>query len=296
MTEWYPMLATYKNYKGWNKELYINYSESYHTGFSNFTLKYELPSGYTLISSSDVDPQSATSTGKVEVDNVKEISVVVTKEMSAVTKKAGDVEIRVWGREDMKDSKVQVLQMMSAALPSLSQKIGAYPHHQFDVFIDQTASMEYPGLVTVTQYGQSFYYDAVVHELVHQWFYGMVSNDPYYEGWLDEGMTEYTTSLYQNNYTSSTARKLYPVETKPSNSDLTALADGKLSKALYGQPTLKLKELQESLEQEDRWKFIHTYFELYKYKQVTTKEFIRFTKAYFEMKDDSFFKDWLKLD
>jgi hypothetical protein len=31
----------------------------------------------------------------------------------------------------------------------------------------------------------------------------------------------------------------------------------------------------------------------YQNKQVNTEEFVRFTKAYFGMRDDSFFRDWL---
>nr|WP_232534381.1 M1 family aminopeptidase [Plantactinospora sp. KBS50] len=50
--------------------------------------------------------------------------------------------------------------------------------------------MEYPGFVlsqpSVTP---------VVHELGHQWFYGIVGDDEYNTPWLDEGFTDYATDL-----------------------------------------------------------------------------------------------------
>lgn len=46
-----PMIATYN--KGWNKKDYLPFSESYHTGYADFTVSYDIPLGYTFVSSSD---------------------------------------------------------------------------------------------------------------------------------------------------------------------------------------------------------------------------------------------------
>ena len=35
-----------------------------------------------------------------------------------------------------------------------------------------------------------------VHEVAHQWWYGLVGNDEVHDSWLDEGLTEYSTILY----------------------------------------------------------------------------------------------------
>lgn len=41
--------------------------------------------------------------------------------------------------------------------------------------------------------------------------------------------------------------------------------------------------------------FLKMYYDKYKYKEVDTKEFVRFTEHYFGLEDQSFFDDWLLL-
>ena len=58
--------------------------------------------------------------------------------------------------------------------------------------------MEYPCLIYVSDRitDQDDYKEIIVHETAHQWWYGVVGNDQVKYGWLDEGLTEYTTSLF----------------------------------------------------------------------------------------------------
>ncbi len=76
-----------------------------------------------------------------------------------------------------------------------ASRFGAYPYGEVDVVLDNNfwfGGMEYPGFVS--RPGQS---TAVIHELGHQWFYGIVGDDEYNTPWLDEGFTDYATDLQQ---------------------------------------------------------------------------------------------------
>lgn len=42
-------------------------------------------------------------------------------------------------------------------------------------------------------------------------------------------------------------------------------------------------------------KCLNNYYDFYKYKEVNTQEFVRFTKYYFNLKSNSVFKGWLLL-
>ena len=79
------------------------------------------------------------------------------------------------------------------AVKAFSDMIGPYPYPtlsvvQTDFFI---GGMEYPNIVLIDQ---SMYDESeagmleyvIVHEVGHQWFYGVVGNDQVMEPWLDE--------------------------------------------------------------------------------------------------------------
>jgi aminopeptidase N len=58
--------------------------------------------------------------------------------------------------------------------------------------------MEYPNLVYISDAIDSVedYQNVIIHETAHQWWYGIVGNSAYHYGWLDEGLTEYSTLLF----------------------------------------------------------------------------------------------------
>jgi len=43
----------------------------------------------------------------------------------------------------------------------------------------------------------SDYESLVVHEVAHQWFYGVIGNDVQNHAWVDEGLASYSQVLYQ---------------------------------------------------------------------------------------------------
>lgn len=64
--------------------------------------------------------------------------------------------------------------------------------------------MEYPNLVYISDAVENVgdYQNVIIHETAHQWWYGIVGNSAYHYGWLDEGLTEYSTLLfYEKNPT-----------------------------------------------------------------------------------------------
>src|SRR5699024_2801899 len=140
----------------------------------------------TVFSSADNEVSDATQSGKLEMEQIKEffIAVVETDHIKIQEEKQGDTEIRVISDKDATFR----TKYMDAALGSLSffeEHIGAYPHDQLDVIvIDADVGMEYPGIVTVMENVQTMD-EVVAHEIGHQWFYGMVTNDAFHDPMVD---------------------------------------------------------------------------------------------------------------
>lgn len=304
LAEWYPMLATY--HSGWRKEDYILSGESYFTDYSDFKVKYSLPEEYMVLSTADNDPAAPSTSGELESQNVKEFYMALTKNMEVVQQTAGDVEVRVAGVAST-DSLKQVLETSVKAVNYFSDKLSPYPHKQIDIIADE-GGMEYPGIVTIgplngelKNEGRVSQYHALVHEIAHQWFYGIVNNDPYYDVFIDEGLTNFATYLFAIGHDKKTPEEAFEFA-KEHASKTTALAhlplpeylNGGFMGANYEVPSLKLWELTGG--EKEALSYLKKYVELYSYQEVDTAEWIRFTKSYFKKDEDQFFQEWISYE
>ncbi|OIJ08806.1 hypothetical protein BKP35_17435 [Anaerobacillus arseniciselenatis] len=85
LAQFYPMVPTYREGQ-WNKEDYRLRGETYHTAFSDFKVSYDLPHGYTLVSTSENDTYPSKVSGSFEVDKVKEVFIAVLAEPKVIQK------------------------------------------------------------------------------------------------------------------------------------------------------------------------------------------------------------------
>ncbi|MBU5253110.1 M1 family peptidase, partial [Lysinibacillus capsici] len=167
--------------------------------------------------------------------------------------------------------------------------------------------MEYPGIVTVGSIyntgpsNSQELKNMVIHEIAHQWFYGIVSNDPYSDAWLDEGFAVFAASLFKLSKLKETEdyNSMYrpdPNLELPVNLPLNQY-ESNMSSYVYGKSARKLWELfKDNGEVKEAEKFLKIYYHFYKYKEIDTKEFVRFVKYYFDLKDDTLFEGWLELE
>ncbi|MGG0848334.1 M1 family metallopeptidase [Peribacillus simplex] len=302
LAQWYPMIATYRNHK-WNKEAYRLKGETYHTAFSDFKIQYKLPKDLTIISSSDNDRYPSKRTGVLEEENLKDFYISLLKEPNVIQKKTDDIKIRVFGVDERKELHKEISEMAIEAMNYFQDTIGPYPHKQLDIILDELG-MEYPGVVTAGSIynrleSPEHLKRIVVHEIAHQWFYGVISNDPYHDAWLDEGITDLATLLFYANQGNDISfdEELFKELTLPVNLPLDKYSSNDQSNYIYGKSSTMLwKVFQENggeLKAED---FLKNYYDHYQYKEVDTQEFVRFSKYYLNLKDDVYFKDWILLD
>jgi hypothetical protein len=96
----------------------------------------------------------------------------------------------------------RALQIAADALAAYEKRFGAYPYKELKVFATTATAggIEYPMLAGVMHKfyanDDDYFEWLVAHEVAHQWWYGMVGSNPITDAWLDEALTQYTTSLY----------------------------------------------------------------------------------------------------
>jgi hypothetical protein len=118
--------------------------------------------------------------------------------LEAHERQVDGVTLRVWV---LAEHEADVRRMLNAAevqLRVLSEAVGPYPYTELDVVDAPNAygGIEYPGLVFIGTLGTPFLIEPLVHEVGHQWFYGLIGNDQLLEPWLDEAAASYTEVLY----------------------------------------------------------------------------------------------------
>ena len=111
------------------------------------------------------------------------------------------VTVAGWALPEHEEDLGVMVRAAATQLALLSDLIGPYPYKELDL-VDVPGAfggIEYPGLVTVGTLGGTNVIDPTVHEVGHQWFYGLIGGDQLEEPWLDEAAATYTEVLYHEH-------------------------------------------------------------------------------------------------
>src|SRR5690606_28640947 len=193
LAHWYPMLGIYKD--GWDIIDYDSKGESYDTDYGDYTVSYELPKEYLVASSGEDGPIEATQNGLVKGQNIKDfyLAIMDPDEWETETVQANDTKLRVFTPVSA-NMLEETSELAAEAYVYFEENIGDKSYGELDI-IGNDGYMEYPNIIEVAADEES-QESVLVHEIAHQWFYYLVTNDPYQEAWLDEGLTEFASSLF----------------------------------------------------------------------------------------------------
>ena len=83
------------------------------------------------------------------------------------------------------------------------ERLAPYPYDLFTVAVTDAGfwgGIEFPGMIAISrpQGGPmvSRYFEVItIHEVIHQWFFGMLASDQVEHPWMDEAITQYFTNL-----------------------------------------------------------------------------------------------------
>ncbi len=130
-------------------------------------------------------------------EHMRDFPLVLSDGASLSTGKVGDVTVYYV------DS-AGTAPFVEYVLPLMEEKVGAYPHDELFVVkapLARNSGMEYSGMILLDPAcfsSVSYLKSVTYHELLHQWFYGVIGSDQLDEPFLDEGLVTFMTSLLQN--------------------------------------------------------------------------------------------------
>jgi hypothetical protein len=108
------------------------------------------------------------------------------------------VTVHGWVLDEHRADLKRMLRLAAGQLDLMTQDVGPYPYKELDV-VDVPGAfggIEYPGLVTIGTVGTANLEIPVIHEVAHQWFYGLIGDDQLEQPWLDEAAATYASVLF----------------------------------------------------------------------------------------------------
>jgi hypothetical protein len=195
---WYPILCVYENGE-YKKTPYYSNGDPFYSDCANYNVKITAPQSYKGAFTGKITQsvEGGKITYSATARAVRDFAFVLSKDFNIVTAKLDDIEIIYYYYND--ESFEQSLQIAKESLQTFIDLFGEYKYSTLSVV--QTGflhgGMEYPTLIYISDtLQQESYFETIVHETAHQWWYAVVGSDQVSHAWLDEGLTEYSTVLF----------------------------------------------------------------------------------------------------
>ena len=189
----------------------------------------------------------------------------------------------------------------AVALQWLDSIFGDYPYPQVtNLHRLEGGGTEFPMLIMDGSASQSL----ILHEVGHIYAHGILANNEWYEGWLDEGMSSFQTAwFFERNGGSPDAwdgsiRRVLDLElrdiSEPVVQNGEAYAEqGVYSAMVYTKGSLVLWMLREMVGEEAMTRVLRTFYDRYRFRHVTSADFQAVAEEVLRMDLDWYFAQWL---
>ncbi|HHY13840.1 MAG TPA: M1 family metallopeptidase [Thermoanaerobacterales bacterium] len=313
---WYPILAVYDE-NGWNLDPYYPIGDPFYSESAIYNVAIEVPNNFIIASTGKVvevlDKGDDKKIWCIETELVRDFAWTASDDYKVATTTVDDTVVSSYYFDEAggKDA----LKSATEAIKFYNKYFGKYPYDTFTVAAADfyIGGMEYPNLVLIdrTLYGGSYLEYIVVHETAHQWWYGLVGNNQVKEGWLDEGLTEFSTMLFLEHKYGKEGKKAYDdlIKTKYLFFEMTNPTDYRVLKPLnefeswhdydalaYARGAMVFGEIRDEVCDELFRKVMNTYLRNFVFINATTDDLIKlWEKETKNLIDRSFFNKMLNI-
>ena len=216
ITQWYPKPAVY-DVNGWNVMPYLNQGEFY-SEFGDFTVSISLADNYVVAATGELQTASEIAFNSKRIDYPLKLAgdsvLPSSKTKKTIVYKADNVHDFAWFASknfNIKESTVEInkkkittrvvaydpleihLIHIATALNYYSENVGMYPYSHATVVngeLKAGGGMEYP-MITLCDVMSE---EVIVHEVGHNWFYGILGNNERSYPWMDESINSFYDS------------------------------------------------------------------------------------------------------
>ena len=190
-----PLLA-WEPGVGWARDPFVGViGETTVSPAADTTISVSAPEDLTVLMTGDQDEPSAPRDGRrtwTSTEPVARDVAVAVGEFTTTERETGGTRVTVGSLEGDADA-TDLADGTVAAIESLEEFLGPFPYGTLTIIglPDYGGGIEYPSAIL-----QAARDDVVlVHEVAHEWFYGMVGNSQFRDPWLDEALATWAESV-----------------------------------------------------------------------------------------------------
>jgi len=201
---WYPALAPRLPGEGWYTFAYHPVGDPYVMEEADYDVRIYASEGITVVASGEAERQG--SLWRYQISQARSFAFAASDQYVSHSVDVGGATVTSYYFPDHESAGVDVAEFAAEALETYGDQFGTgYPYADYRIVETEFAGgMEFSGISFLGSLWYETYPGGVrsqlivllVHEVSHQWWYGLVGNDQVREPWLDESMATYSELLF----------------------------------------------------------------------------------------------------
>jgi transcriptional regulator with XRE-family HTH domain len=297
---WYPALAPQFADEGWYTFSYHPVGDPYVMDEADYDVRVWAPEGVTVVASGEEEREG--SLWRYRISQARSFAFAASDEYVSHTVEAGGIRVTSFYFPEHEGAGVDVAQFAAEALETYGGQFGAaYPYADYRIAEAEFAGgMEFSGVSFLGSLWYETYPGGVrsqlivllVHEVSHQWWYGLVGNDQVREPWLDEALATFSELLfYKLRYPDD---HLWAWDFDVFNWDPTGAIDGTIydyadqssyMNAVYRRGARFFADLRHLMGDQDFYAFLQDYCNSQTHSLSTSDEFFSILSGYVSDED-----------
>ena len=196
----YPIACVYENGEFCIDSYHYN-GDPFYSEVANYNVTITTPSQFTLASTGNIistTNNEDSNTHQIQAITVRDFAFVLSDKFTQVSDNINNTQVNYYYYNDQTPN--DSLKAGLDSIKTFNNLFGKYPYQTLNIVQSDFVhgGMEYPNLVLISDMVEKKedYINVIIHETAHQWWYGIVGNNEFQYGWLDEGLTEYSTLLF----------------------------------------------------------------------------------------------------
>jgi hypothetical protein len=217
VAQWFPKIGVLED-AGWNCHQF-HLATEFFADYGTYDVRLTVPSGWTLGATGREQSRTTnadqTTTHRYTEADVHDFAWTTSPDFVEKTERFDEnglppVDIRLLLQPEHVDQADRHFEAARFALRFFMRWFGAYPYGHLTIVDpvtplnpeaqgDDTGGMEYPTLITagtrwIAPWRGVDPAEVVIHEIGHQFWYGIVGSNEFEHAWIDEGITTYVTA------------------------------------------------------------------------------------------------------